>query len=72
METFIKKLGEAWYLVVAIIALSMWCATQQARITTVEAKVQDQQTTLDKINQLVVDMAVVKTDVSYIKEQLAK
>lgn len=72
MESFIKKLGEAWYLILAIIALSMWGATQQGRITAVEAKVQEQQTTIEKINQLIVDMAVVKTDVSYIKEQLTQ
>lgn len=70
MENFTKKLGEVWYLIMAIIALSMWGATQQARISTVEAKVQEQQTTIEKIDQLLVDMAVVKNDVSYIKKEI--
>lgn len=55
-----------------ICGLVVWYANVNTRLDTVEAKQKDQQVTLDKIDQLSIDMAVVKNDVSYIKQTIAQ
>lgn len=72
MDTFLKKLKEVWYIIVMICGLVVWYANVNTRLDTVEAKQKDQQVTLDKIDQLSIDMAVVKNDVSYIKQTIAQ
>lgn len=76
MEQAIKKIQSVWFLFVPLVLLIIWYANTNSRISAVEAKQTSfetsQQQYFDKMDQLITDMAVVKTDVGYIKKEIDK
>lgn len=70
METFAIKLKDNWIFIIFFANLIVWYANIGSRLTAVEAKVLEQQTTLEKIDQLQIDVAVIKTNVDFIKKSV--
>lgn len=70
MENLAKQLKENWFIYAFIAGLILWYGNINNRVDAVEAKQAEQQTTIEKIDQLLIDMAVIKTDISYIKEKV--
>lgn len=70
MDNFVKTLKEAWFLIAFIVFMVLWYGSVNTRLEAVETKQLEQQAILDKINQLVIDVAVIKNDVATIKEVL--
>lgn len=70
MDDAAKQLKDKWFLIVFLAGLILWYGSTNSRLNAVEAKVADQQNTIEQIADIKVDIAVIKTNVSYIKTQL--
>lgn len=65
MEKITQEIRENWMILGFIVAMILWYGSVNSRITAVEAKQIDQQTLVEKINQI-------QADVSFIRGQLSK
>lgn len=70
MESILKQLKNNWFIYAFFAGLILWYGNMNSRMTAVEAVQQEQKAALSKIDQMAIDMAVVKTDVGYIKEKI--
>lgn len=70
MEHFLKQLKDNWIVYGFLIAMILWYGSTNTRLDSVEAEQKTQKTTFEKLDQLVIDVAVVKNDVGYIKAKL--
>jgi hypothetical protein len=68
--TLVDDIRNNWAILVFICAMIIWYANTNARLNSVEAEQEDYSTIFEKINQMAIDMAVVKNDVSIIKTNL--
>lgn len=70
MDKFIDKVQKDWVLIAFAVSMVMWFANTNSRLATVEKAQADQVTVNDKIDQLVLDTALIRQDVGYIKEKI--
>lgn len=70
MDKILEQLKNAWFILVFIGAVLIWYANTNARLTAVEAKQQADEVTLSQVGELQIDIAVIKTNVEYIKEKV--
>lgn len=66
----LQKIKDNWLIIVFFVSLIIWYTNVGARLNAVEAKVLEQETTVQKIDQIQVDLAVVKNSVEFIKKQV--
>jgi len=67
-----KLIRENWMILVLITTMVIWYANVNSRLNTLEKTQAQQQVTLDKVNTLITDIAVIKSNVETIKENLKK
>lgn len=70
IEKLIKQLKDNWFIYAFFAGLILWYGNINSRMSAVEAAQNEQKVTLSKLDQLSIDIAVVKNDVGYIKERL--
>lgn len=71
MDYSLKGLArEGWVILAFLSGLIIWYANVNSRLTTVEARVEEQKLQIVQLSELRTDIAVIKTDVAYIKQQL--
>jgi hypothetical protein len=66
----LKSLKENWMIIGLIATMIIWYANTNSRLTAVEQKQVAQQATLDKVDTLITDLAVIKANVEFIKERI--
>lgn len=66
----IEDIKNNWVLIAFIGAIIIWYADTNNRLTTVEADVNEVQSILEVINDIKTDIAVMKTDIVYIKDKV--
>ena len=69
MNDAVKEIRNNWLIIVFIASLIVGWTTSNNRLTAVEAQVQEQKTALQSIQQIQIDINVMKTDIQYIKKQ---
>lgn len=76
MEKF-KELKDIWYLILAVMSLTIWYANVNSRLSTVEAKQEEQKNIVEEINQLKIYNATIiqkqdfmAEDIKYIKQRI--
>lgn len=70
MERVLRILSETWFLILAFVGLIIWYANVNYRLANVEASVLQQQALPDRISALQTDVAVIKANVEFIKQQV--
>lgn len=70
MEKLLKQMKDNWLVYAFLISMVLWYGSTNSRLQSVEAEQKEQKTTLQKLDQLIIDVAVVKTDVKYIKDEV--
>lgn len=67
MQTFVKQLGEIWYILLAIVTMAWYLAMASADIQTLKISDTKQDTKLEAINN---DITQIKVDTSYIRARI--
>lgn len=70
MDSLTLKLKDNWFIIVFSASMIVWYANTTTRLEALETKVEDQRTINDKINQINIDVAVIKANVEFIKNRL--
>ena len=70
MEKIIKQLNTVWFILGFIVVVTIWYANVNSRLNAIETKQQEDESALVQLMTLKTDVAVIKADVSWIKERL--
>ncbi len=70
MKDILKTLRENWPILTFLVAMVVWYANTNSRITAVEAKVDENTTVIVQIADMKTDIEVIKANVTFIKERL--
>ena len=70
MNKFLEQLKSGWFIILAIVGLIIWYANVSMRLTSLEAKAQEQETALVQLMQIKTDVAVIKAQVDYLYKNL--
>lgn len=62
MENSLKQLRDNWMILTFLVVMILWYGNTNARLTAVEAQQVEQATTDEKVDKLVIDVAVIKTE----------
>lgn len=68
--TILEELKSNWVFITFAVFVIIWYADTNSRLNNVEALSQENKTTLEQVIELKTDIAVIKTDISYIKEKI--
>ena len=66
----LKQLKDIWFVLVFLFAVVIWYANTNNRLKAIEEVNAEQESTLEIISNMKTDIAVMKTDISYIKEKV--
>lgn len=66
----IENIKSYWVLIAFITSLVLWYGSVNYRLNQVEAKYDELKVVIQSVNKLTTDIAVIKNDVSYIKERV--
>lgn len=69
-DPLFKELRSNWWIIVFIGTLIVGWVNMQSRIANAENKINDLESIYQKVETLTIDMAIIKTDVGYIKVHL--
>lgn len=67
---FFDQLKSIWFLLVFFAFIVIWYAGTNYRLAAVEAKQTEQEITNQQLSQALIDIAVIKTNVEFIKERV--
>jgi len=70
MKTVIEDIKNNWTLIAFMCAMVIWYANTNSRLKAIEEVNAEQESTLEIISNMKTDIAVMKTDISYIKEKV--
>jgi len=70
MNDIITQIKNQWFLLAFLVGMIIWYANTNSRITAVEAKVIEQSSLVEQIATLKTDVAVIKANVEFIKQQV--
>lgn len=66
----LENIKSYWVLIAFITSLVLWYGSVNHRLNQVEAKYDELKVVIQSVNKLTTDIAVIKNDVSYIKERV--
>ena len=66
----LKQLKDIWFVLVFLFAVVIWYSNTNSRLKAIEEVNAEQESTLEIISNMKTDIAVIKTDISYIKEKV--
>ena len=70
MDKFANKVTSVWPILVFITTLVIWYADVNSRLSTVEAKQEDQNIVIEQVSDIKTDVAVIKANVEFIKQRI--
>lgn len=70
MNNVVSQIKDQWVILAFITSMIIWYANTNSRLTSVEADVVKQETIMEQISRLNTDVAVIKANVEFIKQQV--
>ena len=62
MENILKQLKDNWFIMAFMVSITLWYGSTNSRLTAVEAQQAEQSTVQEKVDALIVDVAVIKSE----------
>lgn len=72
VKNIVKQLKDAWFIIVFASFIILWYGSTNFRLDSLEAKQEEQNVEIKKIDEIRIDIATIKGDLQYIKNAVDK